>query len=67
MIITAKLAVEAGYEHDTDEIRDLIKWCTTVFFRWGITRWIDNRGGWVRKYMNRTALESLPISIKSAN
>ena len=47
LAITARVAVQAGYELNTNDIKDLIEWCIALFNRWRITEWIESRGGWV--------------------
>ena len=47
LTVSATVAVGAGYELNTNDIKDLIEWCTTLFNRWRITEWIENMGGWV--------------------
>ena len=47
LTVTARVAVQAGYELNENDIKDLIEWCTALFNRWRITEWIENMGGWV--------------------
>ena len=56
LTVTATVAVGAGYELNTNDIRDLIEWCTALFNRWRITEWIEGRGGWVRNVVSCSSI-----------
>ena len=67
LTVTARVAVQAGYELNENDIKDLIEWCTALFNRWRITEWIENMGGWVSNVVNLGLISKTGVAASGHN